>query len=114
MLTRLSAIILLAALTSCSSDSYDVLERSQKEVPNLLHDGNHTEVLYVLKHDGHTIHAVCDAYEISNASCGFRPLHSYHCTLGDDRIGKATYPMGDLKCKDADGRDVYLYVDKTD
>ncbi len=111
---RLLCTLSLLVLASCSGKGYEVIERTQKEVSNFHQSGTHTEVHYVLMHDGHKIYTTCDAEEIDapNASCGFRPLHTYDCTLGDDRIEKATLPLSDLKCKDADGRDVYLYVDR--
>jgi hypothetical protein len=107
---------LLVLLASCSNTRYEVLERSEKEVPNYQQNGTHSEIHYVLMHDGHKIYATCDYLDVNNldpnASCGFRPLHEYDCALGDDRIEKAKGPLSDLKCKDSDGRNVYLYVDK--
>jgi hypothetical protein len=98
------------------NNKYEVVERTQKEVANFQQPGTHTAVDYVLQHDGHKIYANCDVTTIDepNASCGFRPLHTYECELQTDSLQKAKGPLSDLKCKDADGRNVYLYVTKKD
>ena len=105
-------------LTPYSSHRYEVIERSEKGVPNFHEAGTHTEVGYVLFHDGHKIYATCDTTTLSNldpdATCGFRPLHTYECELQSDSIQKAKMPLSDLKCKDSDGHNVYLYVTKKD
>jgi hypothetical protein len=107
--------VLAGGLTACDS-KYECIERSQKEVPNFQVPGTHTEVDYVLLHDGHKIYAICDAADVSNldpgARCGFRPLRKYECALQPDSIEKGPYPLSDLRCKDADGHNVYLYVIK--
>jgi hypothetical protein len=104
------------SLIACNKNRYEVVERTEKEAPNFQAAGTHTEVHYVLLHEGHKIYATCDVSSVSsldpNARCGFRPLRTYECALGDDRIEKASFPQSDLKCKDADGHNVYLYVDK--
>jgi hypothetical protein len=120
MINRISAIAVLALAFACSScarkNDYEVIERREKEVPNFQGRGTHTEVDYVLLHEGHRIYATCDVADIDKldptATCGFRPLHSYECTLQSDSMEKATLPMSDLKCRDADGHPVYLYVNK--
>lgn len=105
-----------ALLCACNRNSYEVIERSEKEVPNFMAEGTHNEVHYVLLHDGHKIYANCDVHDLNNldpnARCGFRPLHTYQCELGSDSFKTGTMPMSDLKCKDADGNNVYLYVTK--
>lgn len=111
------ACLALAAIAcNVSSNKYEVIGRSEKEVPNYQAEGSHTAVDYVLLHDGHKIYAECDVSSIGNldptATCGFRPLRTYECTLQTDSIEKATLPLSDLKCKDADGHNVYLYVNK--
>jgi len=107
--------VLVSALTACNS-KYECIERTQKEVPNFQASGTHTEVDYVLLHEGHKIYASCDTTDYSNidpsATCGFRPLRKYECVLQTDRMEKATFPLSDLKCKDAEGHNVYLYVTK--
>jgi hypothetical protein len=106
----------LASFSGCgANDKYEVIERTQRDnVPDVQGTGTHTEVDYVLLHDGHKIYAVCDAAEISDqiATCGFRPLRTYVCKAPPDNIEKATYPFSDLKCKDGAGHNVYLYVSK--
>jgi hypothetical protein len=118
-----SGQILLICLTvaGCSSSKYEVIERSQRDVPNFMQPGTHTEVNYVLLHDGHKIYASCDTTTIDkldqNATCGFRPLHMYDSELQSDSMSngmKSKLPTSDLKCKDADGYNVYLYVSKRD
>jgi len=103
-------------LSTGNSDTYDVVEREEKEVPNFQQPGTHSEVHYVLLHQGRKIYATCDFTTVDkmdpNARCGFRPLHTYKCALSDDRIEKARLPLADLICKDADDHSVYLYVDK--
>jgi hypothetical protein len=105
------------SFTACNS-RYECIERTQKEVPNFMAAGTHTEVDYVLLHEGHKIYAACDVANLSNldptARCGFRPLRKYDCTLQPDSIEKSPYPLSDLKCKDGDGHNVYLYVNKKD
>jgi hypothetical protein len=105
------------ALRSSSRNAYEVLERTEKVVPNFQESSTHTAIQYVLMHSGHKIYATCDIETVNNidpnARCGFRPLRTYECVLGDDRIeSTATLPFSDLKCKDSDGHNVYLYVDK--
>ena len=116
----LLAIVALLTFSSdaCNRDSrYEVIERAQKEVPNFMREGTHTEVDYVLLRDGHKIYVSCDAAEISNldptATCGFRPLGKYDCTLlAGTSLEKSKVPLSDLRCKDADGHNVYLYATK--
>ena len=99
-------------LLGCGTNTkYVVIERTQTLTPNAV-EGPHTEVHYVLLHDGHKIYADCDVTTVDhmdpNASCGFRPLHSYDCEIQSDSIVKAKMPMSDLKYKDADGRCMWL------
>ena len=115
--TSLATIGVLALfLAACQTNRYEVVERSQKEVPNFMASGTHTEVDYVLLHDGHKIYTQCDWVNIGNldpnATCGFLPLRTYECTLQGDNLEKATYPLSDLKCKDGAGHNVYLWVSK--
>jgi hypothetical protein len=114
-------ILLTAALAffvGCGvGNKYEVVGRTQQDnFPNYGRPGTHTAVDYVLLHDGHKIYAHCDAMDIGdldpNATCGFLPLRAYECTLQADNLEKATYPLGDLKCKDGAGHNVYLYVSK--
>jgi hypothetical protein len=100
--------------TACTKHNhYEVIERTQKKVPNFHAAGTHIEVDYVLLNDGHKICATCDASEIGNldpsATCGLRPLRKYECRLGEQTGDKA---LSDLLCKDAEGHNVYLYVNK--
>jgi hypothetical protein len=110
--------IAVVFLAGCfKNNRYECIERTQKEVPNFQAPGTHTEVDYVLLHDGHKIYAACDAVEIGNldptATCGFRPLHTYECAIQSDSIQKTTATvLSDLKCKDGDGYNVYLWVSK--
>lgn len=104
------------SVVACHPNKYEVIERTENQAPDLVGTGSHTEVRYVLMHDGHKIYASCDTTTFDNLDpngrCSFRPLRTYECVLGDDRIEKATFPQSDLKCKDSDGHNVYLYVDK--
>ena len=113
---RILTLALALSLIACNRNSYEVVERSETVVSNFQAAGTHSQVNYVLLRGGHKIYATCDAYEIGSqdpsARCSFRPLHTYRCVLGDDRIEKASFPMADLKCVDSDGHNVYLYVDK--
>lgn len=113
----LPGFLILLCVGCGANNQYECIERTQKDVPNFQAPGTHTEVDYVLLHDGHKIYAACDVENISNldptARCGFRPLRTYECTLQTDSIEKATtLPLSDLKCKYADGHNVYLYVSK--
>jgi hypothetical protein len=105
------AILLLA----CNRNKYEVIERTEDQVPNLEGTGTHAEVRYILLHDGHKIYASCDTSTFdnldTNARCGFRPLRTYECFLGNIKETDP-FPLSDLKCKDSDGHNVYLYVDK--
>jgi hypothetical protein len=110
-------VVLAVSSIACDRNRYEVEGRIQKEVPNFLKDGTDTEVDYVLLHDGHKIYASCDTSDLDNldpqATCGFRPRRTYECTLGQDGdLLHAKLPLSDLKCKDADGHNVYLYVSK--
>jgi hypothetical protein len=106
---------LVFSFTACNS-RYECIERTQKEVPNFMAAGTHTEVDYVLLHEGHKIYAACDVASLSDPSarCGFRPLREYDCTLQPDGMEKGTSPLSDLKCEDGDGHNVYLWVTKKD
>jgi hypothetical protein len=114
----LAVVIVVFGLSSsaCNRNRYEVVERTEKEAPNYGRPGTHTAVTYVLLHDGHKIYVTCDTESIGsldpNATCGFRPLRTYECMLQTDSLEKATFPLSDLKCKDSDGHNVYLYVDK--
>lgn len=104
--------------TTAESNQYECIERTQKEVANFQAAGTHTAVDYVLLHDGHKIYANCDLTTVNNldatARCGFRPLRTYACTVQPAAIenARASEPLSDLKCKDSDGHNVYLYVSK--
>ncbi len=103
----------------CERNRYEVVERTQKDVPNFQKPGTHTEVDYILVHKGHKIYAACDTTTLDaldpQATCGFRPLRKYECSSGQDGdLWDAELPLSDLKCKDADGHNVYLYVSKTE
>jgi hypothetical protein len=104
----------MVCLSSCQKNTYEVLERSYKEVANFRGPGTHAEVDYTLLHEGHRFYATCDIERFHdsdpNNSCGFRPLRTYGCVLGRDGITNGD--PWDLKCKDADGYNVYLYVNK--
>jgi hypothetical protein len=108
--------VLTAVACKVNNDKYEVVGRTEKEVPNYQASGSHIAVDYVLLHEGHKIYATCDVSDISNldptATCGFRPLRTYECRLQTDSFEKATLPLSYLKCKDADGHNVYLYVSK--
>lgn len=111
------AALILLPLTGCDRNLYEVVGRTMREAPNRYTDGVHSEVDYVLLHDGHRIYATCDTSSLDHldpqATCGFHPLRSYQCELGPDgNLGNAPLPLSDLKCKDADGHNVYLYVSK--
>jgi hypothetical protein len=112
------AIAALVFLVGCGADNkYEVIERTQKDdVPDFQGAGTHTAVNYVLLHDGHEIYAQCDTSDLNkldqNATCGFRPLRSCECAVQSDNLEKATLPLSDLKCKDTEGHNVYLYVSK--
>jgi hypothetical protein len=116
--TRALCVTAVVFLAGCfKNNRYECIERVQKEVPNFQAGGTHTAVDYVLLHDGHKIYAACDAAEISGldptARCGFRPLHTYECTIQPDSMQKVKAPvLSDLQCKDGDGYNVYLYVSK--
>ena len=113
-----AASVALFVVACGTNNNYECIERTQKEVPNLLAAGTHTEVDYVLLHDGHKIYAACDVADIGNldpdARCGFRALRTYECTLQPESIEKGKFPLSDLKCKDGDGHNVYLWVSKKD
>jgi hypothetical protein len=109
---------LMLFIGGCANDNYEVVERNDVSFPNYEASGTHDGVSYVLLHDGHKIYADCDVSTVDrtdpNASCGFRPLRTYKCELQSDKLltGDAKFPLSDLRCKDADGRNVYLYVHK--
>lgn len=109
---RAIALLLALVLVACDRNNYEVVERTQTEAPNYGASGTHTEVHYVLRHNGRKIHATC-ASEIDRldptAACTFRPLRTYKCVLGEDKDAKV---LSDLHCKDSNGNNVYLYVDK--
>jgi len=114
---RLLPVFLILLCIGCGKNNkYECIERTEKDVLNFQASGTHTEVDYVLLHDGHKIYAACDVQNIGNldptARCGFRALRTYECTLETDSIEKATLPLSDLKCRDADGHNAYLYVSK--
>jgi hypothetical protein len=119
---RLWAAITVAATffsVGCGRNRYEVVERTQKDVPNFSGPGTHTEVDYVLVHDGRKIYAVCDTTTLDaldpQATCGFRLLRRYECSSGQNGdLWNAQLPVSDLKCKDADGHNVYLYVNKAE
>ena len=124
-LIALAACVLLVACNQ-KNDGYRVIERLDAYVDRQGHpvsdnwyEGmayDHEQVRFVLQHGGHKIYALCDVSTVdkmdTNASCALRPLREYACTLGRDDILKAPMPLSDLTCKDADGRKVYLYVNK--
>ncbi len=115
----LAGALLTLTFIGCSrNDGYECIERSSREIADPLGmPGTHTEISYVLLHQGHKIYASCDGDSIGsldpNSTCGFRPLRTYNCVPGEVGI-HAKGPLSDLKCKDDDGFNVYLYVSKKD
>jgi len=101
---------------ACNSNKYEVVERSEKEVPNFMTAGTHNEVHYVLLNGGHKFYTTCDYHIIDKldptSTCAFRPLRTYECLLNNDPKKHDPGPLSDLKCKDDEGHNVYLYVDK--
>ena len=59
--TMLLMVVAFSAFTvSCNRNKYEVVERSEKEVPNFMELGTHSEVHYVLLNGGHKFYATCD------------------------------------------------------
>jgi hypothetical protein len=106
-------VVLVLSFAGCTkSDEYEVIESTQNQVPNFQGDGTHTEVHLVLLNDSHKIYAACDANDWvqlnPTATSSFRQLRKYKYRLrqaGDKALS-------DLRCKDADGNNLYLYVSK--
>lgn len=101
--------------------NYRVIERTDNYVnkegqPASGQPFDHEIVNLVFAHDGHRIYGQCDLSTLNklapNASCGLRPLRDYDCLVGRDDVLKAPIPLSDLTCTDADGRKVYIYVNK--
>jgi|GEM_PF-7086684 len=129
---RLCVATIIALMTllliACNQNKYRVVERTDRyvdkqgrQVADTWYEGlsyDHDEVIFVLSHGDHKIHAYCDLSTVNNldpkASCGLRPLRAYECVLGPDDVWKATMPLADLICTDGGGRKVYLYVSKED
>jgi hypothetical protein len=117
---KFALLMLVIALStfavSCNRHKYEVVERSQKEVPNFQQAGTHSEVHYVLLHDGHKFYTTCDWENLNHldpsATCAFHPLRTYECALNNDPKQEGPGPLSDLKCKDDQGNNVYLYVEK--
>ena len=117
----LSPLVPSLSFNAPHRSQYRVIERSDNYVdkqgqPASELSYDHDEVGFVLAHDDHKIHALCDLSTLDKmnpqASCGLRPLHNYECSLGRDDVMKAPMPLSDLTCLDGDGRQVYLYVSK--
>jgi len=85
---------------------YELVERTQREVPNFQAAGRHYEIAYVQVHDGHRFYATCDATTVntldSTSSCALAVLRKYPCRLGKD----GDKAMSDLVCKDQYGGNV--------
>ena len=104
-------VVLVSSFTACEkSDEYEVIEHTENQVPNFQGAGTHTEVNLVFLNDSHKIYAACDAHDWDHldatAKSGFRPRQKYKYRLrqaGDKALS-------DLRCKDADGNNLYLYV----
>jgi hypothetical protein len=116
MLLLMVVIALAAPMVSCNRNRYEVVERSEKEVPNFQAAGTHGEVHYVLLNGGHKFYTTCNWKDLDKidptATCAFRPLRTYECVLNNDPKEHDPGPLSDLKCKDDQGHNVYLYVDK--
>jgi hypothetical protein len=97
-----------------TNNKYEVIERSQKDVPNFMASGSHTEVDYVLLRGGRKFYATCDTTTLNKldptATCAFRVLRSYECVMPNETDPKKA--LSDLTCKDDEGHPVYLYVAK--
>jgi hypothetical protein len=97
-----------------ANNKYEVIERTQKEVPNFMAKGFHAEVEYVLLRGSHKYYASCDLTTLDKldprSTCGFRVLRSYECVQPADSEPKKV--LSDLTCKDDAGHPVYLYVSK--
>jgi hypothetical protein len=108
-------VVVVLSFTGCTkSNEYEVIERTENQVPNFQGAGTHTEVNLVLLRDNHKIYASCDANDWDHleatATSGFRPLRQYKYRLrqAGDRA------LSDLRCKDTDGNYLYLYVSKNE
>lgn len=107
------AVVLVLSFTGCTkSDEYEVIEHTENQVPNFQGAGTHTEVHLVLLNNSHKIYAACDANDWDHldatATPGSPPLRKYKYRLR--QAGEKT--RRDLRCKDADGNNLYLYVSK--
>ena len=104
-------LVFTLSIASCGKNSYECIERNQKVVPNYPESGTHTEVDYVLLHDGHRINVNCCAADHRPdpmARCSLRVLGKYECTPGQENGKHYNY---DLKCKDGEDY-TYLYAIK--
>jgi len=101
------------ALAGCRDSRYELIERSEKVVPDFSGTGTHTQVGYVLLRDGHKFHATCDFARFRSSdpenTCRLEILHKYNCAIGRDGLSGDPWNM---KCLDYEGRNVYLYIDK--
>src|SRR5580704_12305168 len=94
--------LLALSLTACNRNKYRVVERIDKyvdkqgrELSDRWYEGlsyDHEQVVFLLTHRSHKIHASCDLSTLDkldpNASCGLRPLRTYECVVGRDDVLK--------------------------
>ena len=95
-------------LFGCTESGYRVVERRDRQ-------GG--EVHLVLSKGDKKLHSVCDLSTLNHldpsATCALRVGRNYQCEWGPEKIGADTpAPYYDIRCKDANGHSVYLYVNK--
>jgi hypothetical protein len=86
-------------MTCGSNQKHEVIERTEKDVPNYYGPATRAEVESVLARDEYTIFASCDTTTSNvpdaDRTCGFAALNTYECGLQTKSLRKEKMRLGD-------------------
>jgi len=116
---RIATALLIALSTAaCNRNRYRVIEREDRYLDEQGHEVSspssyyHDELHFVLKRGDTKVYAMCDITTVDkldpNASCAMRVGQTFECLSGK----KGDRALSDLRCRDSEGHNVYLYVNK--
>lgn len=101
--------MLASLFLACTNNQYKCLERTQEYIFTENQSGPQFEIDYVMLHGDDAISATCVSRRDPASSCTLRKSENYECVREWD--ADHTY---NLKCKDEQGGNVYLFIRKTE
>ena len=105
----LLTLVLASLFLACTNNRYRCLERTQEYIFTENQSEPQFEIDYVMIHGNDEVSATCVTRQYAASSCTLRQSETYECVREWD--ADHTY---NLRCKDEQGGNVYLYIRKTE